>query len=75
VQQAVYDSMPAKTQRILYSKIGKAFLQVVRPDILKDLLYDVLSLLNKGADTDDFMQRQTLANLNLFPSCHYHAND
>jgi len=67
--------MPAKTQRILYSKIGKAFLQIVRPDILKELLYDVLALLNRGVDTDDFVQRQTLANLNLFLSYHYYAND
>jgi len=63
--------MPLKTKRILYSKIGKAFLQVIRPDIMKDLLYEVLALLNKGVDTDDFVQRQTLANLNLFVVSRY----
>lgn len=43
--------------------------------MLKELLYDVLALLNRGVDTDDFVQRQTLANLNLFLSYHYYAND
>lgn len=65
VQQAVYDSLSGREKRLLYSKIGKAFMHAIKPDILNDLLYEILALLNKGIDSEDLMQRQTIANLNL----------
>lgn len=65
VQQAVYRTLTPKARRVLYSKIGKAFLQAVKPANLKDLLYELLALLNKGIDLEDLVHRQTIANLNL----------
>jgi len=40
-------------------------LQAVKPENLKDLLYEILALLNKGIDSEDLIQRQSIANLNL----------
>ena len=40
-------------------------MQAVKPENLKDLLYEILALLNKGIDSEDLIQRQSIANLNL----------
>lgn len=40
-------------------------MHAIKPDNMKDLLYEVLALLNKGIDSEDLIQRQTIANLNL----------
>jgi predicted ATPase len=65
VQQAVYESLTGREKRLLYSKIGKAFMHAIKPGDMKDLLFEVLALLNKGIDSEDLMQRQMIANLNL----------
>ena len=65
IQQAAYNSLTPAARVSLYSKIGRAFLQTVKPEHLNGLLYEVLALLNKGADAENVMQRQSIANLNL----------
>jgi hypothetical protein len=65
MQQAVYKTLTPRARRALYSKIGNAFLQAIKPENLKDLLYELLALLNKGIDSEDLIQRQSIANLNL----------
>jgi len=64
-QQAAYRSLSARQRAVLYSKVGKAFLQAIYPMNLKDLLYEVLGLLNKGMDSEDANGRHYIANLNL----------
>jgi hypothetical protein len=66
IQQAVYNTLSPKGKKALYSRIGKAFLQAIKPEHLKDLLYEVLAFLNKGVDIEDLVQCQTVGNLNLF---------
>ena len=68
IQQAAYNTLTPAARVSLYSKIGKAFLQAVRPENLNELLYEVLALLNKGVDAENVIQRQTIANLNLLLS-------
>jgi predicted ATPase len=68
VQQAVYESLTGREKRLIYSKVGKAFMHAIKPGDMKDLLFEILALLNKGIDSEDLMQRQMIANLNLFVS-------
>ena len=65
IQQAAYNTLTPAERTSLYSRIGKAFLQAVKPENLNDLLYEVLALLNKGIDAESMLQRQSIANLNL----------
>ena len=65
IQQAAYNTLTPAARVSLYSKIGKAFLQAVKPENLNQLLYEVLAVLNKGVDAENVIQRQTIANLNL----------
>jgi predicted ATPase len=66
VQQAAYNTMTSRERTVLYSKIGGAFLEAIKPENLGDLLYEVLALLNKGIDLEDLNQRQKIAKLNLY---------
>jgi hypothetical protein len=65
----VYKTLSVAGRILLYSKIGKGFLQVIKPDAFVHLLYDVLALLNKGVDGENSVQRQIIADMNLFVVC------
>jgi hypothetical protein len=66
VQQAAHNTLSADARMSLYSKIGNAFLKAIRPEILGDLMYEVLALLNKGVDAKDPIQSHSIANLNMW---------
>jgi hypothetical protein len=66
VQRATFDTISVIGKGLLYSKIGKAFLLAIRPNVLVDLLYNVLRILNEGMDAENNAQRQLIADMNLF---------
>jgi hypothetical protein len=66
VQHAVHNTLSAHAKMSLYSKIGIAFLKAIRPEILNDLMYEVLTLLNRSVDMEDPIQSHSIANLNMW---------